>query len=92
MYRRSSSIFAERVRASLSRRDPGAMVNELTERVVSATLSQGMVTDKEDFEWCLRRLIVPPSLAYGVTRSGAIPANATLVFEVSLLSVAVPGS
>lgn len=40
----------------------------------------------------LRRLIVPPSLAYGVTRSGAIPANATLVFEVSLLSVAVPGS
>jgi FKBP-type peptidyl-prolyl cis-trans isomerase FkpA len=35
----------------------------------------------------LRRLVVPPSLAYGTSRSGAIPANATLVFDIELLTV-----
>jgi FKBP-type peptidyl-prolyl cis-trans isomerase FkpA len=34
-----------------------------------------------------RRLIVPPSLAYGDTRSGIVPPNATLVFDITLLSV-----
>jgi FKBP-type peptidyl-prolyl cis-trans isomerase FkpA len=38
----------------------------------------------------LRRLIVPPSLAYGATRNGSIPPNATLVFDIELLSVQVP--
>jgi len=33
----------------------------------------------------LRRLVVPPSLAYGATRSSAIPANTTLLFEIELL-------
>jgi FKBP-type peptidyl-prolyl cis-trans isomerase FkpA len=35
----------------------------------------------------VRRLVVPPSLGYGSTRSGPIPPNATLVFEIELLEV-----
>ena len=32
----------------------------------------------------VRQLIIPPSLAYGVNGSGAIPPNAVLVFNVTL--------
>jgi FKBP-type peptidyl-prolyl cis-trans isomerase FkpA len=35
----------------------------------------------------LRRLIIPPSQAYGPARSGQIPPDATLLFEIELLAV-----
>jgi len=36
-----------------------------------------------------RRLVVPPDLAYGDTRKGIVPPNATLVFDIELVSVTV---
>jgi len=34
-----------------------------------------------------RRLVLPPSMAYGATGAGSIPGNATLVFDVVLVSI-----
>lgn len=36
----------------------------------------------------VRRLVVPPSLAYGPSRYASIPPNTTLIFEIELVSVA----
>ena len=38
----------------------------------------------------IRRLVIPPSLAYGSTRNNSIPPNATLVFDIELEDVQVP--
>jgi FKBP-type peptidyl-prolyl cis-trans isomerase FkpA len=35
----------------------------------------------------IRRLVLPPSLAYGPGRNGPIPPNGTLVFDIEVLSV-----
>lgn len=34
-----------------------------------------------------RELVIPPSLAYGSTRTGSIPPNATLLFDITLVSI-----
>lgn len=48
---------------------------------------QGVVGMKEGG---VRRLVIPPSLAYGAARHGQIPPDSTLVFDITLISVNTP--
>jgi FKBP-type peptidyl-prolyl cis-trans isomerase len=51
---------------------------------VIAGWEQGVIGMKEGGT---RRLVLPPSLAYGPNRFSAIPPNSTLVFDIELLKV-----
>ena len=67
-----------------SRFDAGTFAFVLGTRQVIAGWDQGLVGMRVGG---LRRLVIPPDLGYGASGNGPIPPNATLLFEVELLSI-----
>ena len=59
--------------------------------LVSSSLIQGWVQGIPGMRVGeVRKLVIPPELAYGASGKGPIPPNATLTFEVELLEVEKP--
>jgi peptidylprolyl isomerase len=75
--------------------DDGTIFDSSVERGTPypVTLGQGQVIQGWDLGLVgmkvggKRQLVIPPELAYGATGQGSIPPNATLTFDVELLSV-----
>ena len=65
-------------------RGSGPFEVSISENALIAGWVQGVPGMKEGG---LRRLVVPPSLAYGSSRTGPIPPYATLIFEIELLEI-----
>lgn len=63
---------------------PTGLAFTLGSKQVITGWEQGLVGMKEGG---VRRLVIPPALAYGEQGTGAIPPNATLVFTVKLVRI-----
>jgi FKBP-type peptidyl-prolyl cis-trans isomerase len=69
-------------------RQIAAGVQGFTIRIATGSVIQGWVEGLPGMRiGGVRRLIIPPSLAYGATGNQAIPPNAWVVFDVELLAV-----
>jgi FKBP-type peptidyl-prolyl cis-trans isomerase FkpA len=69
-------------------RQTSAATTGLTISIATGTVIQGWVEGLPGMNvGGLRRLIIPPSLAYGTTGNGPIPPNSWIVFDVDLLAI-----
>lgn len=71
---------------------PDGSLVESQQQPIEAELNEGMIKGLRFGMAGMRaggqrRLVVPPSLAYGRSQVGRVPPNSTLVFDIELLSV-----